>query len=310
MGHVLAEYNWGLTRCLELNLTKVHIPVKCSHDFLDIPCNDFFGLGMNERITETLINQAINGGQLKRVVIEAKDNEKAEAIRLLNAAVVAHPEDGVVFVVNKTHEYDFSRTRKWWQNRLVMAKEKSPTWAEYPSLAKYDPTCINVALHIRRGDVVLKSLLNRFTANEFYIKTFKILESLFPNHRVVGHFFSQGEIEDFVDISESLPGHPIYLKGTALGDLRGLMDCDILVGAKSGYSYLAAMLADMMVVALPTWFADYSYMTSVVMADEMSENPFDAKEFVRVWNQRTPEQRKGALAELPLNSTNVLIAEK
>lgn len=292
LGHTLAEYNWGINQAMEYNLTRVYTPLTCPNK-AQLSCNDFFGVGINENFTLKLIDWNIKEGYLKKVVIDEPDQEK------LKEVVMAHPENDVVFAVaKKCPENDYSRSRTWWREKMRLARE-TPVWAQNPSSVKYDPASINVALHLRRGDIMRKPGLvkQRFTGNEFYINTLQTLQSLFPNNQVVGHFFSQGNRLEFADIEGRFPGHPIILTGTPLGDFRGMMESDILVTAKSGFSHLAAVMSDVMAVAIPFW-ASYDYLPSVIMADVNSTLGFDPAEFVRVWNIRTPEQRKGALAVL------------
>ena len=106
----------------------------------------------------------------------------------------------------------------------------------------------------------------------------------------MGHFISQGEMEEFQDIADTFPDHHVNLNGGVLDDFRLIMEADIIVTAKSGYSHLAASLSESMIIALPFW-GSYDYLPSVVMAREDLEDGLDIREFVEVWNRRPRRTR-------------------
>lgn len=297
LGHTMAEYNFGVSMALKYNLIKVHPPVVCAHGN-QLPCSDFFGLGLGELYSLGQVKQAIEDRHLKEIIVEGTPDDKR-----LQDALKRFPETNLVFTFTKAKSSsNYKSSRGWWLGQMSLARQTS-VWERNVSTAKYDPTCINVALHLRRGDIVRKPkqsvLKKRFTNNEFYINTFKTIRSLFPNNKVVGYFFSQGEPKEFEDIAKELPEAHIFFRGTPLGDFRGLMESDILVTAKSGYSHLAAVMSEgVMVVALPFW-SSYDYLPDVVMANEKSNQGLNPEEFVTVWNARDANLRKGAVAAVP-----------
>ena len=294
----MAEYNWGVNEAVKHNLTKVHIPLTCSHGPGDL-CDSFFGVGVDAEYTQEEIDLAMELGHLKRIDIlgTPTPSKMAEFVK-------EHPEDNVVFYFEETRSTsDYANTRGWWREKLLKA-QKTTAWEQFAGV-RYNPDVVNVALHLRRGDIMKsvgvpgkESIMKRYTVNQFYIDAFTTLLSLFPPGTLEGYFFSEGDPKDFQDILDAHPTAHLMLTGTALSDLRSLTESDILVTAKSGYSHLAATLSDVMVVAGPFW-GSYAYLPSVVFADEKSSAAFDAAEFAAVWNNRTAEERKGAIAVVP-----------
>jgi len=301
IGHTMAEYNWGLVESFKHNLTKVHLPINCGHG-LGYDCDLFFGVGADAVYTKEEIDLATRMGLLKRVRIQgsATPSKMAEA-------VAAHPEDNVVFnFTETTSTCDYTDSHDWWINHLARASQ-NPLWQEKFASPKYSKDAINVALHIRRGDLMSsfgvpgkeKIIRIRYTVNQFYIDVFRSIQHAFPpGVKVVGHFISEGEPADFQDIADTFPEHKILLHGGSLDDFLQLKEADVIVTAKSGYSHLAASFSDAVVIALPFW-CPYSYLPSVVKANENLEGGFNIGDFVRVWNERPEGLRKGVKAVMP-----------
>ena len=105
----------------------------------------------------------------------------------------------------------------------------------YYSTPKPDICNIDIAIHIRRGDV---GKGNRFTPNSYYNKIIKFLNSKYPEYKIT--IFSEGKLKNFSNIS----GNNINFKLNT--DIRetfhSLVSAKVLVTAKSSFSYSAAIL--------------------------------------------------------------------
>ena len=97
---------------------------------------------------------------------------------------------------------------------------------------------IDIAIHIRRGDVSLNIFTERFTSNEYYKKVIEFLKKEYPNLSIT--IFSEGNIEDF----EELKGENMFFKlNTCIKEtFHSLVKAKVLVMAKSCFSYAAALL--------------------------------------------------------------------
>jgi hypothetical protein len=130
----------------------------------------------------------------------------------------------------------------------------------------YDPTAINVALHIRRGDVGT-SMTNRFLELDYYVAIGRQLLSVLDADRVGIFVVSQGLPTDFRNLTAALPGARLVLMGDAVPVLHSyLLHADVLVTSRSGYSHLAAEIGDAMVVAHPFWHQYGASKDRVVLA--------------------------------------------
>ena len=104
----------------------------------------------------------------------------------------------------------------------------------------YDSTTVNIALHIRRGDVSNKKYLSRYTPNNDYIALLQKIDLV--SHVV--HLFSEGDEGNFADILEAFPSvtFVMHLNEEITSTFHHLVMSDILIIAKSSFSYCAGLL--------------------------------------------------------------------
>lgn len=107
----------------------------------------------------------------------------------------------------------------------------------YYSTLKPELENIDIAIHIRRGDVTNK-MKQRYTNNTYYNKIIKFLNNKYPDYNII--IFSEGKIEDFNELN----GNNISFKlDTSLEEtFHSMVSAKILVTAKSSFSYCAAIL--------------------------------------------------------------------
>ncbi len=115
-----------------------------------------------------------------------------------------------------------------------------------------DPQRINIAVHIRRGDVDQR-LLTRFTQNSSIrkglLKITQILAHLEINHKI--SIYSQGKIEEFQELEDLV--EEFYLDHDAFSTFHNLVKADVLIMAKSSFSYAAALLSKGIILYEPMW---------------------------------------------------------
>jgi len=115
---------------------------------------------------------------------------------------------------------------------------------EKPSIPKID-----IAIHIRRGDVSLINEPYRYTSNETYLKIIKFLKIQYPIYNI--KIFSEGKIEDFKDFN--LEDECFVLNEDITNTFHSLVTAKILIMSKSSFSYSAAILNSNKVYYIDFW---------------------------------------------------------
>jgi hypothetical protein len=100
------------------------------------------------------------------------------------------------------------------------------------------PIDIDIAIHIRRGDVSAYSNATRYTSNSDYCEIIKKLQQKYPHYKIT--IFSEGKYEDFTELG--LPECCFQLNTNIFDVFHGLVCAKILVLSKSSFSYSAGIL--------------------------------------------------------------------
>ena len=119
----------------------------------------------------------------------------------------------------------------------------------YYSKAKPIIENIDIAIHIRRGDVNKLLCKNRYTSNSYYNKIIKFLNIKYPNYKII--IFSEGNIKDFNDINNK--NVSFKLNESIEKTFHSLVSAKILVTAKSSFSYSAAILNSNTIYYMDFW---------------------------------------------------------
>ena len=105
-----------------------------------------------------------------------------------------------------------------------------------------------LAMHVRRGDVSASAA--RFTSNRDLSLLLSQLESMLGKVPFEVHLFSQGSEDDFPEFSGRVIFH---LDENPFQTFQWLVGADILITAKSTFSYTAAILSQGTVIYFPFW---------------------------------------------------------
>ncbi len=181
------------------------------------------------------------------------------AFDLRGAAVVAadtmmferakpQPAEPVLLVASECHWYADSHPDFYAliQPQLIRKYERTP------HSVRSRKGSLFVAVHVRRGDVGEHYLAERFTDNSTVLHQIDQLSRALASVPHEIHVFSEGCEEDFGEIPDRAVMH---LNGDAFECLHNLITADILVMAKSSFSYTAALLSRGIVIYTPFWHA-------------------------------------------------------
>jgi hypothetical protein len=115
----------------------------------------------------------------------------------------------------------------------------------------YNTGKFNIALHIRRGDVSHNYNEGRYTPNEYYLEKIAYLSEQYGDKDLLFHIYSEGEEADFACFNSQ--NVVLHLNEDVKSTFLGLVTSDVLVQAKSSFSYVAGLLSRGIVYHIPFW---------------------------------------------------------
>lgn len=175
-----------------------------------------------------------------------------KSIKINDPATLPFQQENILFIVPHCHHY----TDRFPDNYKSL---KDNFLEKYNSTAKdkykvYNcPNKINIALHIRRGDVSQVECPTRYTDNESIAKVLARVQSILSDFKreISINIFSEGSTEHF----QELKGRNVnfYLDYCLFKTFHALVCADILLMAKSSFSYTAALLSRGIKMYDPFW---------------------------------------------------------
>lgn len=192
-----------------------------------------------------------------------------------------HSESNLAFKVGKNFSGDseYASTRDWFLNAYNRARQKSPIELGL------DPSRLNIAIHIRRGDLLpgrqFSDLSNRMLPDLWYKTVLDIIGKNLPKNLSI-HVFSEGLNGEY----RSENGTPFswrtkyantnhdvieHIDSSFLHTFHHLMHADILIGSKSGMSHLAGMLSNQIKIMPNMWHSYRGTNHVLEISDKVNE---------------------------------------
>lgn len=122
-----------------------------------------------------------------------------------------------------------------------------------------EPGRLNVAVHIRRGDVATMKSADqgnwriRFVSLDWFARAMAMIVAAHPGARPLFHVYSQGQPEDFADLGGTFDLR-LHLDSGDQESLFNMSRADILVMSPSTFSFLAAILNEGHKIARIPWW--------------------------------------------------------
>jgi hypothetical protein len=129
----------------------------------------------------------------------------------------------------------------------------------YYSTEKPKISDIDIAIHIRRGDVKSDDPDGRFISNTAYLKIINSLKKKYPRYKIL--IFSQGAPDDFKELG--LEETSFRLNEPIPTTFHSLVSAKVLVMSKSSLSYAAALLNRNKVYYQPFWHKSLDNWTNI-----------------------------------------------
>jgi len=121
-----------------------------------------------------------------------------------------------------------------------------------PELAGYDDGRVQVAVHLRRGDVGSTGRFSeRFTGDEIVLDRLRKVIAAIGQERVTVRLFSQGAPDSFAAFTDL--GATLHLDDDVFETFHHFVRSDVLFVAKSTFSYLGGVIGGNVCLYEPFW---------------------------------------------------------
>lgn len=166
-----------------------------------------------------------------------------------------------LFYVQHCHEYADRYPDKY---ELVLPEFRRRYAKGKRNFTYREPTDqLHVAIHIRRGDVLAKAQAERLTDNSKIENLVRSIQAAFENaslHYQL-HIISEGKKSDFGSLCDIQARW--HLNSCAIEAFDRLVQADVLVTAKSSFSYVAALLNPRIIIYEPFWHTPMTHWNTI-----------------------------------------------
>ena len=234
IGHQISNWISGYTLAKSWNIKYACIPFSyINNPFVANTWNELLGFSDGEVKIDSLIRSGY-----KVVLLPLFDENNEKEITVIKKIIDSY-QGRKIFLLEQD--------QKIANDTLCMDDLNKKYRKGHKPSPLYDKKIINIAIHVRRGDIVQTgkkrndNLTMRWLDDGYYIKIIDILIELLKSHNYKIYLFSQGKDSDFACFLkyEKLK---LCLDISAQETFKLLTDADVLVMSKSGFSYQAAKL--------------------------------------------------------------------
>lgn len=245
VGH--QAHNWLVAWQLayHYDLQFVHAPFCGNHTEpqIDVPVKfweDFLGFGQNE-IEESQLSKHIQ--HIKLPFLPWKQNlwlNNTCDNTIWKQTIEQHCADNVLFECSKNQ---FMRLDQPGLQHHILKAKYWEAQRKQPRMSIFDNAKLNVAIHIRRGDIIPgTSTQDRWADIGIYINIINQIHTLCGNCAVF-HIYSDGTHEDLKELI-GLPNIVLHLREDVFNTFHHMIIADIFVIGKSSFSALAGYLCN------------------------------------------------------------------
>jgi len=234
IGHQMANWIAGYWFAQQFGLQFAHSP------FSDPKWESILGFGEGEIAVTDLIK---NGYKIVRLPLFDEFNENE--IALQKKIIASYSKQKVVFIAEQDQGY------KDQFGVMQAIKQKFHTApARKNDQLIYDDTSFNIAIQVRRGDIVMgqenknPNLQMRWQSNDYFEKVLRTVEDNIKTTQPIAiYLFSQGGISDFPEFQQFENLH-FCLDMNVQDSFLNLVKADLLITSKSSFSYKPALLSN------------------------------------------------------------------
>lgn len=261
IGHQISNWIAGYWFAKQFGLEFAHIP------FSSDSWEYFLGFGEDELTLKGLLTSGF-----KKVNLPLFDEDNPESFDLQKRIIQSYTNQKVVFVAEQD---------QFCQNQYSVITDIQRKF--YGSKARkneelhFSSDYFNVAIHVRRGDIVLgkgnqnSNLQFRWQDNSYFEK---VLDQVVANTKtskpIAFYLFSQGNKNDFPEF-EKFSNFKFCLDWTSQDSFLHMVFSDMLITSKSSFSYKPALLSKGIKVCPKDFWHGYPKGQDWILVDEDGE---------------------------------------
>lgn len=224
----------------------------------------FLGFGEDE----TSLDELTKNG-FKKVRLPLFDEFNPEEIALTKKIIESYNDQRVVFVAEQDQGY---------QNQYGVMDALKSKFHNAPArkcdVFFYRKDHFNIAIHVRRGDIVSgknrnePNMLLRWQDSDYFKNALSnLLKNLQTSKPIKIYLFSQGNLDEFKDFEE-FNNVVFCLEIGAQESFLHMVYADLLITSKSSFSYKPALLSNGIKVCPPNFWHGYPNDDSWLIANE------------------------------------------
>lgn len=258
IGHQISNWISGLWFSKVLNLNYAHTN-------FSKPDWEYF-LGYGESVVSVKELQARG---YKKVRLPIFDEHKPNEV-LLTQRIIDSYSGHVVFVAEQDQLYnDQYGVADEMRNLFYSASSRKN------DVDIYDHSHYNIAVHARRGDIVIgqtnnnPNLLMRWSTNEYFVNVLRnaLRQVVRTDKPIHIYLFSQGKESDFTEFQEFKNMH-YCLDLDAQKTFLAFINADLLITSKSSFSYKPALISNNQKICPKNFWHGYPNNTQWILAEE------------------------------------------
>lgn len=245
IGHSFCEWNTAFLWAQKLGMEFVDIPLR-------EPWHSFLGFGEGTKKYDQVIKE-LNPTVIRLPYVPWSWGKEAFPVIQEIVESIRSDKDLLFVLADGQNEYDHT------QNSYLLKKCFMHDGRSHRLPVHRKEGHINVAVHLRRGDVAemahkqQSNWVERFVPEDWFAGVMEAVIEQYKGQSVIFHIYSQGVESDFPLMSR-MPNRVFHIDANEQETLFNMTKADILVMSPSGFSYLAAILSDGVRIARAPWW--------------------------------------------------------
>lgn len=269
VGHQIANWIAGYWYAKQFGLKFAHIPFTKGWD-------DFLGFGNDEVTVKELTG---NGFKLRKLPLFKEKNLKE--VELNKRIINSYANKKIIFIAEQDQFY---------KNQYgVMAEIKQKFFAapaRKNDKSFYSLNHFNIAMHVRRGDIMTdasnSNLTMRYLSNNYFINVLKrVTDNIKTEKPIHIYFFSQGKPDDYPEFG-TRPNFHWCFDINEQDSFLHFVYADLLITSKSSFSYKSALLNNGIKICPKDFWHGYPNSQDWILAE--TDGSFEVEQLAKLFS--------------------------